>query len=111
MLKILICVVGIIATVACLPTVNDQGVEEPVDKPGYCHIKDVYIKEGEQGPGPIGQCRRYKCISVADRRMSFVTCPGWVPREGCHKSEHDLTKQYPACCPKEICPDEITNKD
>ncbi|KAF2885994.1 hypothetical protein ILUMI_20179 [Ignelater luminosus] len=108
MYKSLVLVVAIIATVSCIPTINQ---EEAIDKPGYCRIRNVYIKEGEQGPGPIGECSSNTCVSAKPGAevISSVPCPLFRPRKGCYRSEHDYTKQFPDCCPKEVCPDETEN--
>ncbi|KAF2895369.1 hypothetical protein ILUMI_10802 [Ignelater luminosus] len=101
MFKVFVFIVVVVAAVACLPASNDA-----IYKPGYCRIKDVYIKEGEEGPGPIGQCMRIKCVNAqpGHEQFSGVGCGTFVPRKGCHLSDYDDTKRYPACCPREVCP-------
>ncbi|KAF2895371.1 hypothetical protein ILUMI_10804 [Ignelater luminosus] len=103
MYKVFIFAVAVIATVTCLPAVND---DEPVEKPGYCRFGNVYVKEGERGAGPIGECNIYNCESAKPGAMavSALTCAEFVPAPGCHKSDYDYTKQYPNCCPKSVCP-------
>ncbi|KAF2890720.1 hypothetical protein ILUMI_15453 [Ignelater luminosus] len=105
MYKVLIFAVAVIATVTCLPAVND---DEPIDKHGYCRIGNVYIKEGESGAGPIGECIIYKCLSSKPgAEATFdLTCPEFVPAQGCDKSDYDYTNPYPDCCPKHVCPPE-----
>ncbi|KAF2885993.1 hypothetical protein ILUMI_20178 [Ignelater luminosus] len=110
MFKVFVLIVAIIATVTCLPLVDEEAV---VEKVGYCRKGNVYIKEGEQGPGPIGQCIRVKCVSAepGNKKMSAVSCATFVPRDGCTVSEYDKTKPYPHCCPNEVCPPELGYSD
>ncbi|KAF2891967.1 hypothetical protein ILUMI_14206 [Ignelater luminosus] len=100
---VLIFVVAIIATVTCLPPIRD------VSSFGYCHIGNVYIKEGERGPGSIGECNMYSCKSAkaGDVTISIHICAEVIPRRGCQQYNYDYTKQYPACCPKQVCPPEL----
>ncbi|KAF2900208.1 hypothetical protein ILUMI_05978 [Ignelater luminosus] len=111
MFKLFVCFVAITATVSCFPTTTNN--EEAIDKPGYCRIDDVYIKEGEEGPGPIGQCVRIKCHSAEPGRVgiSGLGCGTFAPRKGCSRTGYDNTKRYPACCPQEKCPVEEGNNN
>ncbi|KAF2895370.1 hypothetical protein ILUMI_10803 [Ignelater luminosus] len=113
MYKVLIFAVAVIATATCLPAVNDDELVGKYlsyynHKPGYCRIGNVYIKEGERGPGPIGECNVYTCTSAKPGEMSIfvLTCPEFIPAPGCHESDYDYTKQHPDCCPKHVCPNE-----
>ncbi|KAF2895372.1 hypothetical protein ILUMI_10805 [Ignelater luminosus] len=115
MYKVFIFAVAVIATVTCLPAVND---DELVEKPRYCRIGNVYIQEGEQAAGPIGDCSRYKCegVKAGAIAVSKLTCPEFIPAPGCDKSDYDYTKQFPDCCPNHVCPPDhyfntLRNKD
>ncbi|KAF2889944.1 hypothetical protein ILUMI_16229 [Ignelater luminosus] len=103
MFRVLILIVAVSATViTCLPMVND---EKTLDKPGYCHFRDFYIKEGEQKPAPIGECSIIKCVIGQPNLINITISPCDLPtiRPGCCLSMYDYTKQYPACCPQEVC--------
>ncbi|KAF2892900.1 hypothetical protein ILUMI_13273 [Ignelater luminosus] len=75
------------------------------DSAGKCHYKGVYFEPGEFVPAPVGECIKMKCEDSATNVLAFLTCPAYVQPVGCKKTEKDLTKPYPHCCPKTVCPE------
>lgn len=46
-------------------------------------------------------CSRCEC---KQNGVSCVACSTFVPKDGCTQSAQDNSKDYPQCCPKEVCP-------
>lgn len=75
-------------------------------KPGYCRIYGTDIKESENFvPAPIGHCEKLKCRDAATNTMAKLGCAKSVLPKGCSLGEKDLTKPYPKCCRRYICPE------
>ncbi|XP_046677815.1 la1-like protein 13 [Homalodisca vitripennis] len=49
-----------------------------------------------------GECEGRSCSRTGELSMSG--CPKYKLREGCYLTRGDLTKSYPDCCPKPVCP-------
>ncbi|XP_063384916.1 la1-like protein 15 [Cydia fagiglandana] len=50
---------------------------------------------------PDQKCERYNCQRNGETR--WETCGAVLVKPGCRKSEVDLSKRYPDCCPTEVC--------
>lgn len=92
-------VVLLAAFVASVP-LSEEG-----KKPGHCYVYGMNFKEGDEWfPAPIGHCEKIQCSKAEFESHSSLTCAEFQVPPECYKTEIDLSKRYPACCPTSFCP-------
>ncbi|KAF2899990.1 hypothetical protein ILUMI_06198 [Ignelater luminosus] len=69
----------------------------------YCHRNGVYFKEATWIPAPIGQCAKLYCRYGGRNIIEISGCDTLPCPPHCHQTREDLTKFFPACCPRNIC--------
>ncbi|XP_046667618.1 U-scoloptoxin(16)-Sm1a-like [Homalodisca vitripennis] len=90
--------------IACFNVLGRMFVaENEIDDEDVCVVDNVKHKIGESW-SILGECNTYKCLSP--NHVTALTCASAMVDEtsGCKITEMDLTKLYPDCCPKVVCP-------
>ncbi|CAB3247044.1 unnamed protein product [Arctia plantaginis] len=79
----------------------------PVKPEHLAHKEGCYVKEIDdvipfgETVTPLGYCYRIHCSS---QLMDYASCGAvFTDDPKCHKTETDLSKPYPSCCPDIRC--------
>ncbi|OWR50103.1 uncharacterized protein LOC116770951 [Danaus plexippus] len=104
-----IVVLCMVVRLACGATWISQ---QPVKPPEHAHKEGCYIEEIDdvipfgQDVSPIGVCYRIECSGY---QLTYASCGVvYTEDQNCYKTEIDLKRPYPECCPDIKC--EVENK-
>ncbi|XP_045590984.1 uncharacterized protein [Procambarus clarkii] len=101
--KLMFLVVLLTPVGSSLAAVSLAEAELDPSNPDRCTYKGVGYSFKEEKSIPR-RCEVGKCISSGGKTyVQFASCGVIGVQNGCRLSKEDLTKRYPACCPRQIC--------